>query len=57
MTGCNEGEVSGKPIELSDDELGLVLPTKGEGLSQFWAVAAFAGLDLGQFGDQPVAAV
>ena len=40
----DEGEVAGQPVELGDDELGLVLAAGGQCLGQFGAVCAFAAL-------------
>ena len=48
----NEGQVAAQPVELGDDELGLVLLAGRERLLQFRPVIALAALDLGEVVDK-----
>src|ERR1019366_890771 len=51
-------DVPGKPVQLRDDELCLVLPASRQGLLEFGAIGALAALDLGELAHQlPPAAV
>jgi hypothetical protein len=49
--GCDEGEIAGEVVDLGDGELSRVLAAGGQGLLEFGAIRAFAGLDLGILGD------
>ena len=56
--GCDEGEIAGEVVDLGDGELGRGLAAGGQGLLEFGAIRAFAGLDLGILGDElPGAAI
>ena len=46
---CDKGQVSRQPIQLGNDQLGLLLSAGINGFSQFRTVRAFPGFDLGIF--------
>ena len=49
----DEGEVAGQPVELGNDELGLVLAAGEQRLGQLRAIRTLAALNLGVLGDEP----
>ena len=50
--GRYEGEISGEPIQLCDNQARLVLPAGFNRHPQLWPIGFLAALDLGELADQ-----
>ena len=54
----DEGDISGEPVELGDDDRALAGRARGERCCELRApvqgIGAFAGLDLGELGDEGI---
>ena len=46
---CDKGQISGQPIQLGDDQFGLVLATGIESPGQFRPVSPLAAFDFDEF--------
>jgi hypothetical protein len=47
---CDKGQVSGQPIQLGNDQFGLVFAAGIERPRQFWPVGPLAAFDFDEFG-------